>query len=691
MITVAGRRMAPHFCRCTGAPPEVAAAAMEEEFVFSASPAFSNSTAPLPPMGRTLQEALPTAAAPEAVFSSWPRRSRAMGSSRRMVVMVMSRRAAVPAGESPSTRAIERRLPPRGSASAGGLAFKSATQELCTSIPSPLSSNIKTQPEPLLWGLGETARFTAEAFGLGPFGYQWRKDGAPLVEGGRFSGTTGPTLSIAAVENGDAGMYDCVVSSATCGSVTTEAAAMSVRAAECIGMWTLASTTGPGARYGHGMTFDSVRGNTVLFGGTTANSESGRRSDTWTWDGSTWTVRSVSGPSPRLESPMVFDEARGVAILTGGYLGGNQRSRETWDWNGSAWTLRSSTAPRRSNHLLLYRPAENLTYMLTGYDESWGRGAVDDPWVWNGSMWTQRPLIPCQPRLDAVGWVRADDTITIFGGFYNVVRVPLHDQWDVDASGTWVQRQFRTPSPRWDPIGAIDRLSDTPLMFGGGTQFDGTTWVPDDALWTLTPDGWRKTSARGPLARAAGVMVHDRARDRFVLFGGVRPDALLGDTWELAIKRPPVISSGVQDIACCAGETAQFEVSGTGGAPISYQWRRNGITLQEGATPNGSYVSGVGTSNLEITFAAKADEGNYDLIVSNSCGSVVTQSAMLTVCACLSCPADFNLDGGIDGGDIDSFFAAWEAGDCDADVNSDGGVDGEDVSAFYAAWEAGGC
>ncbi|MEI7657479.1 MAG: GC-type dockerin domain-anchored protein [Phycisphaerae bacterium] len=55
------------------------------------------------------------------------------------------------------------------------------------------------------------------------------------------------------------------------------------------------------------------------------------------------------------------------------------------------------------------------------------------------------------------------------------------------------------------------------------------------------------------------------------------------------------------------------------------------------------------------------------------------------------CYADFNRDGGIDGNDIESYFAAWESGGDSADVNRDGGVDGADVEVFFAAWEAGGC
>ena len=57
----------------------------------------------------------------------------------------------------------------------------------------------------------------------------------------------------------------------------------------------------------------------------------------------------------------------------------------------------------------------------------------------------------------------------------------------------------------------------------------------------------------------------------------------------------------------------------------------------------------------------------------------------------VGCPADFNADGGIDGSDIEAFFAVWESGEPAADVNGDGGVDGGDLEWFLVRWEAGGC
>lgn len=58
---------------------------------------------------------------------------------------------------------------------------------------------------------------------------------------------------------------------------------------------------------------------------------------------------------------------------------------------------------------------------------------------------------------------------------------------------------------------------------------------------------------------------------------------------------------------------------------------------------------------------------------------------------CPPCTADFNGDGGVDGGDVQAFFETWEAGGTCGDTNGDGGVDGGDVERFMLAWEAGGC
>jgi len=55
------------------------------------------------------------------------------------------------------------------------------------------------------------------------------------------------------------------------------------------------------------------------------------------------------------------------------------------------------------------------------------------------------------------------------------------------------------------------------------------------------------------------------------------------------------------------------------------------------------------------------------------------------------CPADYNQDGGVDGGDVEAFYIDWQDSAGNADVNQDGGIDGADVEVFFVAWQNGGC
>jgi hypothetical protein len=59
--------------------------------------------------------------------------------------------------------------------------------------------------------------------------------------------------------------------------------------------------------------------------------------------------------------------------------------------------------------------------------------------------------------------------------------------------------------------------------------------------------------------------------------------------------------------------------------------------------------------------------------------------------SCPPCAADYDNNGGVDGGDLGAFFADFEAGETCADVDGNGGVDGGDLGFFFAVFEAGGC
>jgi len=87
------------------------------------------------------------------------------------------------------------------------------------------------------------------------------------------------------------------------------------------------------------MARDDAAGTIVMFGGKDA---SYFLNDTWTWDGSTWTQQ-----HPALSPPvrggggtsiMTYDAARHVVVLFGGIDYRNQTYSDTWTWDGSSWT-----------------------------------------------------------------------------------------------------------------------------------------------------------------------------------------------------------------------------------------------------------------------------------------------------------------------------------------------------------------
>ena len=64
---------------------------------------------------------------------------------------------------------------------------------------------------------------------------------------------------------------------------------------------------------------------------------------------------------------------------------------------------------------------------------------------------------------------------------------------------------------------------------------------------------------------------------------------------------------------------------------------------------------------------------------------------LLPAGACPPCAADYDQNGGVDGGDLGAFFSDFEQGLACADVDLNGGVDGGDLAAFFAVFEAGVC
>jgi hypothetical protein len=126
-------------------------------------------------------------------------------------------------------------------------------------VPGTTSPLILLQPPTHLAVVeGMPAALSVSAAGAVPLGYQWRKDGFILSDGGAISGANSATLSFNPAALSDAGSYDVIVGSAS-GAMTSSVAVVTVlipttatalaNATRCLGesasFSTVASGTGP--------------------------------------------------------------------------------------------------------------------------------------------------------------------------------------------------------------------------------------------------------------------------------------------------------------------------------------------------------------------------------------------------------------------------------------------------------------
>ncbi|MGC2387835.1 MAG: hypothetical protein WA621_00435 [Candidatus Acidiferrum sp.] len=92
---------------------------------------------------------------------------------------------------------------------------------------------------------------------------------------------------------------------------------------------------------------------------------------------------------------------------------------------------------------------------------------------------------------------------------------------------------------------------------------------------------------------------------------------------------PPTIAAQPASQAVAVGQAATFSVTAAGTAPLTYQWLKNN-----------AIISGATTASYTTPATVASDNGaKFDVLVSNSVGSVVSAMATLTVNAAAVAPA----------------------------------------------------
>ena len=150
----------------------------------------------------------------------------------------------------------------------------------------------------------------------------------------------------------------------------------------------------------------------------------------------------------------------------------------------------------------------------------------------------------------------------------------------------------------------------------------------------------------------------------------------------------PVILSQPQNLTVTEGDLAGFTVGVDVPALYTFQWRRNGANLNDGARHFGT-----ATHTLTIYPVQLGDAGTFDCVVTAQLGaqcSTASNGATLTVNEGQDCPGDLDGDGDVDLTDLSQLLANYGmlsgADPEDGDLDGDGDVDLTDLSALLAVY-----
>ncbi len=328
-------------------------------------------------------------------------------------------------------------------------------------------------------------------------------------------------------------------------------------------VWRLGSGATPSMGSAHEAVFDSVRGVTVVFVGLTSPA-------TWEWDGLTWLLRSQAGPGPRYSFEMAFDSQRGVTVLHGGRDPSNNQLflNDTWEWNGSSWVLRSTSGPTRAEHVMGFDSLRGVTVLHGGREVS--SSGKRDTWEWDGASWVQ-VAIDQAPYPYAAAEMVFDSVRNLMVMFYEYGPSGWLEEWTWDGT-VWRTSEMPGPIPRSKASLAFDSLRGVTVLFGGDGwgdlwEWDGSNWVLQwggesrtsaiaydraqdrivavegwggiSRIWARENEQWSLIDSNGPEVGTDPAIAYDEVRNVLVFFGGSNPssgpsdpDVYFGNTWE---------------------------------------------------------------------------------------------------------------------------------------------------------------
>jgi hypothetical protein len=329
-----------------------------------------------------------------------------------------------------------------------------------------------------------------------------------------------------------------------------------------------ADGTGPGARTGHALAYDTNRSRLVFFGG--LDGASAFKGDTWEWNGTAWakiTPTDPEGdgnPTARYGHAMAYDKSRKKVVM----WGGNQSSgtdQDVWEWNGTSWDRVVATDPENDLNPVLARYGR-MTYdsvgkgiLLYGGTKVSVGGQDSSVWQWNGISWAKLPTTdlegdgnPLARYAHGMAYDVRRDKVVIFGGSTDMglcddwFSMECYAVWEWDGA-SWDRvgpddptgREVKNPSARLRHSIVFDQARKTSVTYGGyassgylstTSKWDGATWTDPATLSDPEFDGNPTFGREGHALTGVGAGFGVNGTETF-MFGGTGVAAYLQDSW----------------------------------------------------------------------------------------------------------------------------------------------------------------
>ncbi len=240
-------------------------------------------------------------------------------------------------------------------------------------------------------------------------------------------------------------------------------------------------------------------------------------------------------------------------------------------------------------------------------------GAVTSSGVYltsnGGSSWTAGAALPGSGGSLSNLWFDTTNANTVYVSSVALDKTKSHLWKSTNFGQSWTAIDG-SGFPAGIPVNVIQNDPTNSQVLFAGTHLGVYTSTNGGSSWTRFGSGLPLVNCTDFYISPDGTMM------RAATFGrGI---------WELTtidIPQTPTISQGPQSITVPEGQTATFSVTATGGAPLVYQWKRNGTAI----------ASATSTSYTTPP-TVLADSGTqFTVTVSNSAGSVISSPAILTV------------------------------------------------------------